>query len=118
MCYSVEYRGKRAVFATDTEGYEGGDRLLTRFSRGADLLVHDAEYTDVEYVGPPLARQGWGHSTWRMASEVGQRADVKRLALTHHHADHDDATMADIEREVQASFPSAFVAREGTTVKL
>ncbi len=118
MCYQIEYRGKRLVFATDTEGYEGGDTSLIQFAEGADLLVHDSEYTDIEYTGPPFCRQGWGHSTWRIAVEVGQKAAVKRLALTHHHANHDDAVIREIERQAQAVFPQTFAVREGTTVEL
>ena len=123
LIYSIEYGTdsgppKKLVFATDTEGYEGGDQRLIRLAEGADLLIHDAEYTDVEYTGPPVVHQGWGHSTWRMAVDVGQQARVKRLALTHHHAQHDDAALRAIEREAQAIFPQAFVAREGTTITL
>jgi phosphoribosyl 1,2-cyclic phosphodiesterase len=118
LIYSIEYRGKKLVFATDTEGYDGGDQRLIRLAKGADLLVHDAEYVDREYTGPPLARQGWGHSTWRMAVEVGLQAQVKRLGLTHHHAQHNDAALRAIEREAQALFPPTFMVREGTTVVL
>ena len=118
LIYSIEYDGKKLVFATDTEGYEGGDQRLIRLAQGADLLIHDAEYTDTEYTGPPLVHQGWGHSTWRMAIDVGQQAQVKRLALTHHHAQHDDAALRAIERDAQIVFPQAFVAREGTTIAL
>jgi phosphoribosyl 1,2-cyclic phosphodiesterase len=118
LIYSIEYGGKKLVFATDTEGYEGGDQRLIRLAKGADLLIHDAEYTDQEYTGPPLVRQGWGHSTWRMAVAVGQQARVRRLALTHHHAQHSDAVLCAIEREAQAEFPQAFVVREGTTITL
>jgi phosphoribosyl 1,2-cyclic phosphodiesterase len=118
VTYRIEYRGKRLVFATDTEGYKGGDRRLINLAQEADLLIHDAEYTDREYTGPPLVRQGWGHSTWKMAVEVGQQAQVKRLALTHHHARHDDTFLRNIEKDVQAAFPHAFFAREGMTVAL
>jgi ribonuclease BN (tRNA processing enzyme) len=118
MIYSIRYGGKNLVFATDTEGYEGGDQRLVDLSGDADLLIHDSEYTDSEYIGPPLVRQGWGHSTWNMSVEVGQMANVKRLALTHHHAPHSDDDLRAIEREAQAVFPQAFVAREGTTIVL
>jgi phosphoribosyl 1,2-cyclic phosphodiesterase len=118
LCYGVEYRGRRMVLATDTEGYEGGDRLLIAFARGADLLIHDAEYTEREYTGPPFVRQGWGHSTWRMAVEVGRQAGVKRLALTHHNSRHDDAFMRGIEQKAQSLLPSAVVAREGMIIEL
>jgi ribonuclease BN (tRNA processing enzyme) len=53
-----------------------------------------------------------------MSVEVGQMANVKRLALTHHHAPHDDATLRCIEQEAQAVLPQAFVAREGMTIVL
>jgi phosphoribosyl 1,2-cyclic phosphodiesterase len=118
LIYSIQYSGKKLVFATDTEGYEGGDQRLIRLARGADLLIHDAEYTDQEYAGPPIVRQGWGHSTWRMAVDVGRQAQVKRLALTHHNAQHNDAVLRAIEREAQVVFPQAFVVREGTTIVL
>jgi ribonuclease BN (tRNA processing enzyme) len=118
MIYRINYRGKSLVFATDTEGYEGGDQRLIDLSRDTDLLIHDSEYTEREYAGPPLVRQGWGHSTWHAAVEVGQMANVKRLALTHHHAGHADATLRSIEQEAQAILPQAFVAREGTTIVL
>lgn len=118
MMYNIRYHGKSLVFATDTEGYEGGDQRLIELAWEADLLIHDAEYTEREYMGPPLVRQGWGHSTWKMAVEVGQKANVKRLALTHHHAPHDDATLRRIEQEAQAVLPEAFVAREGMTLIL
>jgi ribonuclease BN (tRNA processing enzyme) len=78
-------------------------------------LIHDAEYVDNEYAGS-VCRQGWGHSTWRMAVDVGQQAQVRRLVLTHHHAQHDDAFMRDMERRAQALFPQAFFAREGMTL--
>jgi phosphoribosyl 1,2-cyclic phosphodiesterase len=118
LCYLIEYQGKRLVFATDTEGYIGGDVLLGEFVRGVDVLIHDAEYTDSEYTGPPVARQGYGHSTWKMAVAVGKKAQVKRLMLTHHHARHDDAFLQEMEKEAQAVFPPTFMAREGMTIEL
>lgn len=118
ICYRIEYMGKRFVFATDTEGYIGGDTLLSRFVQGVDVLIHDAEYTEQEYTGPPSLHQGWGHSTWKMAVAVGKQAQVKRLVLTHHNAKHDDAFMRDLEKDVQSVFPAAIVAREGMTIEL
>ena len=118
MCYRIEYMGRSVVFATDTEGYEGGDTKLIRFAQGADLLIHDSEYTDDEYTGPPFAHQGWGHSTWRMAIDVGKKAEVKRLILTHHNARHNDAFMREVEREATAVFARASMAREGMTIEL
>ena len=114
LCYLIEYQGKRLMFATDTEGYVGGDTLLSRFVHGVDVLVHDAEYTDSEYT----RMQGYGHSTWKMAVTVGQRAEVRRLVLTHHHARHDDAFLREMEKKAQAVLPQALMAREGMVLEL
>jgi phosphoribosyl 1,2-cyclic phosphodiesterase len=114
LCYMIEYQDKRLVFATDTEGYVGSDTLLSRFVYNVDVLIHDAEYTDDEYA----RMQGYGHSTWKMAVTVGKRAQVKHLLLTHHHARHDDAFLREMEKEAQAVFPQARLAREGMTVEL
>jgi phosphoribosyl 1,2-cyclic phosphodiesterase len=117
FCYRVEVGDKALVVATDTEGYVGGDKRLIRFAHGADLLIHDAEYTAEEYLDPIRSRQGWGHSTWEMAVEVAQAANVKRLILTHHNARHDDAFLEDMERQAQAILPATTMAREGLTIE-
>lgn len=116
--YRVEMGDRQLVFATDTEGYIGGDRRLIQFARGAEVLIHDAEFTTEEYIKGPPPRQGWGHSTWEMAIDVAQAAGVKKLILTHHNANHDDAFLEDIERQAQAVFPGTIMAREGLTLEL
>ncbi|HID63323.1 MAG TPA: MBL fold metallo-hydrolase [Anaerolineae bacterium] len=116
--YRVEWRDKEFVFATDTEGYYDWDKRLTRFARGADLLIHDAEYTEEEYLDPVEPKQGWGHSTWQMAVKVAKAAEVKQLALFHHNALHDDDFLEAVEKEAQAVFPPTILAREGLTIEL
>jgi len=116
--YRVEMDGRKLVVATDVEGYAGGDKRLIRFARGADLLIHDAEFTTDEYLDENHPRQGWGHSTWEMAVEVARAAGARKLALTHHNAHHDDAFLDDVERQAQARFPAAVVAYEGLTLEV
>jgi phosphoribosyl 1,2-cyclic phosphodiesterase len=55
----------------------------------ADLLIHDAQYTDEEY-----ARCiGWGHSTYRHEFEFAARVGAKRIVPFHHDPSHDDETL-------------------------
>lgn len=76
--------------------------------RWADALIHEGQYTPEE-----LPRyKGWGHSSWAQAVEVAERAGVKRLIITHHDPDHNDAFLSEIERECQARFPNSVLARE------
>ena len=118
LIYRIEMGDKKLVFATDVESYAGGYRQLIQFARGADLLIHDAEFTPEEYLDGNPPRQGWGHSTWEMATEMAQATGAKKLALTHHNANHDDIFLEDIERRAQALFPATIVAREGLTLRI
>ncbi len=118
LFYRIEMGDRKLVVATDTEGYVGGDKRLIQFAHGADLLIHDAEFTPEEYLYGNPTRQGWGHSTWKMAVEVAQAAEVKQLVLTHHNVHHDDAFLEDVERQARSLFPATVVASEGLTLNL
>lgn len=118
LIYRIDWQDKSLVYASDTESYVGGDARLIAFAKGADLLIHDAQYTHAEYVNPAMSRQGWGHSTPEMAVLVAQAAGVKRLALFHHEPTHDDEIVEAMGRQAQEAFPGAFVAMEGATVHL
>lgn len=116
--FRVTYRGKSLVHATDVEGYIGGDARLIAFSKGADMLIHDAQYLPAEYCGLPVPTQGFGHSTFEMAAEVARAAKVKSLALFHHDPAHTDKEIGEIEKKAKKLFPGAFSAREGQSVSL
>ncbi len=116
--YAIAYNGKRMVFATDVEGYAGGDVRLIEFARGADLLIHDSQYLDEEYNGPVSNKQGWGHSTVRMATDVANGAGVGQLILFHHDPEHDDETVTGIERIARTDFANSLAAAEGLEIEL
>ena len=106
--------GTTVVYATDHEHGEALDEGLVRLSEDADLLIHDAQYTDEEYP----ARRGWGHSRWAQAVAPARRAGARRLALFHHDPTRDDRGVRQIERAARARLPGAFAAREGTRLAL
>ncbi|MGH2922853.1 MAG: MBL fold metallo-hydrolase [Solirubrobacterales bacterium] len=55
-------------------------------ARGADLLIHDCQYTDEEYP----EHLGWGHSRLTDALTFARRVEAKRLLLFHHDPLHSD----------------------------
>jgi phosphoribosyl 1,2-cyclic phosphodiesterase len=121
MIYRLEYQGKSVVYATDTEGYVKGDQRLITFARGADLLIHDAQYTDDHYLGKlagAAVTQGFGHSTAAMACKVAKDARVGQLVLFHHDPTYTDKTIAGIERKARNLFTNTVAAREGQFVNL
>ncbi len=82
------------VFITDNE--LGGTEALedyVRFCKGADVLIHDAQYAPEELP----AHQGWGHSDYVTALELAQRAEVDRLVLFHHDPSRTDAELKAFE---------------------
>jgi len=89
--FRFQEQGRSFVFLTDNElaHHHRGARLreeYVAFCRGADLLVHDAEYDDQEYE----RTKGWGHSTWRQALELAMEAGVGSFGLFHHNQDRTD----------------------------
>jgi ribonuclease BN (tRNA processing enzyme) len=118
MLYRVHYKKKSFVFATDIEQQEGGYPEIIEFARGADLLIHDAQYLQDEYFSRTKPRKGWGHSTVDSAAQVAQKAGVKKLALFHHEPTHDDRMMKKIGNHAKRLFRSTVVAHEGMQIDL
>lgn len=113
--FRIERNGKVLVVCTDVEHDEAQvDPHVVELARGADLLVHDAQYTAEEL----QKRRGWGHSSYNQAMQVAELAGVKRLALTHHDPEHDDEFLLRMERLCQERFPNCVLAREGMEITL
>lgn len=142
--YRFEYNGKVCCTAYDTEPFqnlfvtdvqdpafdaimahqgevaaqEENDRLEA-FYAGADLLIHDAQYTQQEY---DTSKRGWGHSPVEYVIEAAQRSEVKRLALFHHDPMRMDAHLDELAilrcHRRQNGDTEVFFAREGMQVEL
>jgi phosphoribosyl 1,2-cyclic phosphodiesterase len=119
--YRITWRGKSVVYATDIEGYAGMDRRLAAFARNADVLIHDAQYSEEHYRGQLAgfpSTQGYGHSTAVMASEVAASAETGELILFHHDPAYTDDLVAAQEASAQKLFPDSRAAYEGLEIKL
>ncbi len=115
VIYRIEYAGRRLVFATDVEWREECDPGFLEFIEGADLLIHDAQYTPGEY---QKGKQGFGHSTIEMATEVALEAQVRKLILFHHEPTYDDNKLDAMQAEAQLRFANTFSASEGMVIDL
>jgi phosphoribosyl 1,2-cyclic phosphodiesterase len=92
-------KGKTFVFLTDNEPafpHPGGleKEKYVEFCKSADLLIHDAQYTDEEY----KMTKGWGHSTFSDAVQIAIEAGVKQFGLFHHDPDRSDD---DLDRQLE-----------------
>jgi ribonuclease BN (tRNA processing enzyme) len=82
---------RRFIFLTDNElghRHPGGLAFdeYVEACRGADLLIHDAEFTEQEY----QRTRTWGHSTCDDALNLALRAGVGRFGLYHHNQERAD----------------------------
>ena len=110
----------RNLFATDPadpdfdrDAFEEGDRVakeenlrIEEFMAGADVVLHDAQYTQKEYL---KGRKGWGHSPMEWAINSAARAGVKKLVLLHHDPERTDEQLDELER----TYRRAIAAKAG-----
>ncbi|MEJ2729189.1 MAG: MBL fold metallo-hydrolase [Deltaproteobacteria bacterium] len=142
--FRFEYRGKICCTAYDTEPFQNlfitdprdpaydeimahqgeaaasdENHRLEEFFTGADLLIHDAQYTRQEY---DTDKYGWGHCPIEYAIEAAMRSQVKRLALFHHDPMRTDAQLDELAKlhcdAGNTGNTEAFFAREGMQVVL
>ncbi|GAC1394306.1 MAG: MBL fold metallo-hydrolase [Ktedonobacteraceae bacterium] len=116
VIYRVEYAGRRFVYATDVEWQQGCDDDVLAFIEGADLLIHDAQYTRHDY--HQQMKHGFGHSTLEMATEAACAAHVHELILFHHEPTYDDIQLDRMEAEAQTHFARTRSACEGMEIDL
>lgn len=87
----------------------------SELASGADLLLHDAQYTADEYAG----KVGWGHSAMQDALTYGALTDVKSMLLMHHDPVHSDAQLDAMYRDLKENTHHLFpfeMAVEGTVI--
>ncbi|MCP3981082.1 MAG: MBL fold metallo-hydrolase [bacterium] len=115
VAFRLDHGSRSVVLATDHErGVAELDAGLQQLSDGADLLIHDAQYTPEEYES---AFRGWGHSSWRQAIETARMSNAKRLLLFHHDPDRTDSQMESIVRQATGVFPEIEAARDGMSIE-
>ncbi len=110
FCTCFDHEPYRNLFITDPDdpdydeamAYEGEEvaqeqnEAIKRFYSGADLLVHDAQYTKTEY---DTNRVGWGHSYFEHVIASAVEAGVKKLVFFHHDPDRTDEQLDELAKE-------------------
>jgi phosphoribosyl 1,2-cyclic phosphodiesterase len=122
--YRVEEDGRSLAYLPDHEPALVSDLAVATpdwisgcgVAAGADLLLHDGQYTEDEYP----ERVGWGHSSVGHAVRFAELAEVGRLVLFHHdplHSDHDLEQLLEDARQL-AGHNDLTLAREGMEISL
>ena len=104
--YRIEGDGRVLTYMPDHEPALGAGRIPSdtrwlsgyELAKGADLLVHDGQYTDEEY----KTRVGWGHSTIDQSVEFARTSGVGRIVTDHHEPDPSDEEIDRLHEEVRS----------------
>ena len=107
--YRLEADGATVVYCCDHEPFSRGvadgrgefsglDQRHADFIEGADLLIHDAQYTAAEYP----SKLGWGHSSGEFVIRLARHAKAKHVALAHHDPLRSDDAMDRIVEKLKA----------------
>src|SRR5262245_50104397 len=124
LVYAVDHephardRAGPAAGARDGSPVHREDQRHVEWLAGADLVIHDAQYTVEEYP----KRMNWGHTPAEWAVDYALAAGAKRLALFHHDPQRDDAALDQVlevcQRRAAGSRLDVFAAAEGQVVEL
>ncbi len=121
--YKFQIEGKSIIIAPDNElpfdDSEKSKRFISRFRdfvKGADILVHDAQFNLEQHT----ERVGWGHSAWETVIDVTKDLGIKNLILTHHDPDSTDEYLTELENKIVDAYSQYYgevcIAREGQSV--
>jgi ribonuclease BN (tRNA processing enzyme) len=123
--YRIEEEGRVLAYVPDHEPYltaalDDKPEWVSGWAlaAGADLLLHDSQYTEDEYAG----RLGWGHSSVTHTAAFALAARVHQLAMFHHDPMRSDIELEDLYDQVaeivRDEQKPPLIAREGLEVAL
>jgi len=121
--YRISHGGRTLAYLPDHEPALGAPSFPLgpewtsghRLAEGADLLIHDLQYTEDEYPG----RVGWGHSSLEQAWAFAVQAGARRLVTFHHDPSHSDDELDGLVADLQArDGPEVVGGREGMEFSL
>ena len=81
LLFKISWNGRSMVYASDKEGYIGGDSRLAAFARNTNLLIHDAQYIADDYSSLITPKQGFGHSTPEIAIDAARLSNAKNFGV-------------------------------------
>jgi phosphoribosyl 1,2-cyclic phosphodiesterase len=123
--YRIECRGTAITYLPDHEPALSGSTFPHdtswvsgyELAEGADLLIHDTQYTEQEYQD----RIGFGHSSITHAFQFADLTDVKHFVPFHHDPTHSDEDLDHMFADVLAERRPTYMvtpSREGLSLEL
>lgn len=108
--YRFKIDGTTITFLCDCE--EPNDEIR-EFVRNSDILFFDSMFDVDDYD----IHKGWGHSTWKVGSELAKSLGIKHFYPTHHNISYSDKKLLKMEKQCKKEFANSIFAREGLVIK-
>lgn len=84
---------------------------LCRAPNPVGWMAFDGHFTPENYP----AHVNWGHSTWQDGVAIAKEAGIQQLVMIHHAPEMDDASLRELERQMQRECSGAVLGRQGET---
>lgn len=121
--YLICEHGVKVAYITDNElmpihSPVTSIEAWSKFVEGADLLIHDAQYTHLDM----LTKQGWGHSEFKQVVDLAIKSKVKQCALYSHDYNRTDTEIDNLVQGIHTELAelehelNLFAAYEGQTL--
>ena len=113
--YRLEEAGRTLAFVPDNEPGLDPEAAL-ELATGADVLFHDAQYTEEEYA----TRVGWGHASLPDFARLVRTASPGKVVMFHHDPSHSDEQLERMERDARGlcARDDVQLGREGLEIQL
>jgi len=114
--YRIAYKGKSIATVYDHEPFSSDEEneKVRQFIKGADIVIHDAQYTQDEYA----SHKGWGHCSYDQVLKAAQGIGIGRLVLFHHEPSRKDKDLEQIEKSFAGmTNPKIVMAREALVME-
>lgn len=109
LFFTGDYEQQINIFSPEDPAYEEFQKIidasvdnLVSIIQGVDALVMDSSFTVEEYKN----KKNWGHGSYGAAIELAQRANVKKLFLTHHEPTRTDDDLDQIYIDLLKDYPN------------
>lgn len=110
----VRHGCQSIVYATDFEHSEDKTKELIAFSKNADLIMYDGQYSLFEYD----RCKGYGHSTVEKGVEIFKASEAKKILFIHHDPNHDDEFLDGVCNQIKLMGVDGLLAKQGDIIDL
>ncbi len=120
IIYEIINKDKKIVIATDIEIKKSNEKKLQEIVKDAEILIMDSHFTEKDYQKVIRAGKEFGHSTFKKAIKIAEKANVNKLFFFHYNPQYNDKKIDEIKKSCikEADFKNFYFTREGDNLRI